>query len=171
MGYNAQADSCYWEGNRMKPAVARVHAALKAAGLDTQIVEFDESTRTAQEAAAAIGTQVEQIVKSLVFLADGEPILVLASGVNRVDTGKLGAQLGKRITRANADQARAATGFVIGGTPPVGHPAPLPIVIDQDLLHYAEIWAAAGTPNAVFVLSPDDLLRITNGEPRDIRVD
>lgn len=155
----------------MKPAIARVHATLAVRGIDAQIIEFDESTRTAEEAAAAIGTSVERIVKSLVFLADGDPILVLTSGINRVDPEKVGARLGKRIRRANADQARAATGFVIGGTPPVGHPEPLPILIDQDLLQYDEVWAAAGTPNAVFSLTPQDLVRITAGTVLDVRTD
>lgn len=155
----------------MKPAIARVHATLAVRGIDAQIIEFDESTRTAEEAAAAIGTSVERIVKLLVFLADGDPILVLTSGINRVDPEKVGARLGKRIRRANADQARAATGFVIGGTPPVGHPEPLPILIDQDLLQYDEVWAAAGTPNAVFSLTPQDLVRITAGTVLDVRTD
>jgi len=154
-----------------QPAVERVRAALAAAGVDTEVVEFVESTRTAAEAAAAIGTTVERIVKSLVFLAGDEPILVLASGVNRVDTRKLAQVTGRPVKRADADQARAATGYVIGGTPPIGHPAPLPTYIDADLLAYDVVWAAAGTPNAVFSITPDELLRITGGQVLDLRVD
>ena len=154
-----------------QPAVERVRAALAAAGVDTEVVEFAESTRTAAEAAAAIGTTVERIVKSLVFLAGDEPILVLASGINRVDTRKLAEATGRPVKRADADQARAATGYVIGGTPPIGHPAPLPTYIDADLLAYDLVWAAAGTPNAVFSITPDDLLRVTGGQVLDLRVE
>lgn len=155
----------------MKPAIRRVRAALAAAGVDAEIVEFAESTRTAAEAAAAIGTTVERIVKSLVFLAGDDPVLVLASGVNRVDLRKLSAATGTPVKRADADQARAATGYVIGGTPPVGHPTPLATYVDADLLAYDLVWAAAGTPNAVFAITPDDLVRITGGQVHDLRVD
>ena len=119
--------------------------------------EFPEGTRTAQDAAAAIGCTVGQIVKSLVFLRDGEPILVLCSGANTVDAQRLG------LDKADANVVRRATGFAIGGVPPYGHPAPLETLVDEDLLGYDEIWAAAGTPRSVFPLTPDELVERTGG--------
>jgi prolyl-tRNA editing enzyme YbaK/EbsC (Cys-tRNA(Pro) deacylase) len=119
--------------------------------------EFPEGTRTAQDAAAAIGCTVGQIVKSLVFLRDGEPILVLCSGANTVDAQRLG------LNKADANVVRRATGFAIGGVPPYGHPAPLETLVDEDLLGYDEIWAAAGTPRSVFPLTPDELVERTGG--------
>jgi Cys-tRNA(Pro) deacylase len=145
----------------MKASVQRVADTLAQLGIQVEITEFAESTRTAEEAAAAVNSTVGQIVKSLVFLAGGQPILALVSGANRVDTGKLAAVAGGPITRANADNVREATGFSIGGIPPVGHATPLPTYIDRDLLQYERVWAAAGTPNAVFPIAPDDLQRIT----------
>ncbi|MDE3229101.1 MAG: YbaK/EbsC family protein [Chloroflexota bacterium] len=151
------------------PNIERVKAALHEQGIEAEPVEFAESTRTSAEAAAAIGTTVAQIAKSLVFLADGQPLLVIASGVNRVDTKKLGALLAMKITRADADAVRAATGFPIGGVPPLAHTTPLRTVIDEDLLAYPTIWAAAGTPNAVFQTTPADLRKMTDGQVADIR--
>ncbi|MGH2388735.1 MAG: YbaK/EbsC family protein [Chloroflexota bacterium] len=145
----------------MKAAVRRVHDALQASGVEPRIVEFSESTRTAEDAARAIGTTVERIVKSLVFVADDRPVLVLVSGVNRVDMARLASVLGAEARRANADAVRAATGFAIGGVPPLGHATALPILLDEDLLHYDLVYAAAGTPNAVFPIAPDMLLRVT----------
>jgi prolyl-tRNA editing enzyme YbaK/EbsC (Cys-tRNA(Pro) deacylase) len=130
--------------------------------------EFSESTATAAAAAAAIGVRVEQIVKSLVFMAGEQPILVLASGPNRVDVHKVGALAGQAITRANADQVRQYTGFAIGGVPPVGHAQSLVTYVDRDLLQYDEVWAAAGTPNRVFAIAPSDLVRITDGTVDDV---
>lgn len=130
--------------------------------------EFSESTATAAAAAAAIGVRVEQIVKSLVFMAGEQPILVLASGPNRVDVHKVGALAGQPITRANADQVRQFTGFAIGGVPPVGHAQRLATYVDRDLLQYEEVWAAAGTPNRVFAIAPTDLVRITDGTVDDV---
>ena len=153
----------------MKPSVQRVRDALAAADLHPEIVEYAETTKTAQAAAEALGTTVERIVKSLVFLADGEPLVVLASGVNRVDTAKLGRELGKRIDRADAAQVRAATGFAIGGVAPVGYPAPVETLIDRDLLQYDVVWAAAGTPNHVFPIAPADLVRVSGGRVLDVR--
>jgi prolyl-tRNA editing enzyme YbaK/EbsC (Cys-tRNA(Pro) deacylase) len=150
-------------------AVARVTASLAAHGLEQlPMREFDERTATAADAAAAIGTSVGRIVKSLVFMAGEQPILVLASGPNRVDVDKVGRIVGRRITRANADQVREVTGFAIGGVPPVGHPRALATYVDQDLLQYDEVWAAAGTPNAVFCIEPRDLVRITGGVVDDV---
>lgn len=151
------------------PNIERVKAALHEQGIEAEPVEFAESTRTSAEAAAAIGTTVAQIAKSLVFLADGQPLLVIASGVNRVDTKKLGALLAMKITRADADAVRATTGFPIGGVPPLAHTTPLRTVIDEDLLAYPTIWAAAGTPNAVFQTTPADLRKMTDGQVADIR--
>lgn len=151
------------------PNVERVRAALAELGVTAEPVEFAESTRTSAEAAAAIGTSVAQIAKSLVFLAGDTPALVIASGVNRVDTGKLARALGAPIRRADAETVRRATGFPIGGVPPVGHTEALRTVIDQDLMRYATIWASAGTPNAVFETTPAELARMTGGLVADVR--
>jgi prolyl-tRNA editing enzyme YbaK/EbsC (Cys-tRNA(Pro) deacylase) len=125
-----------------------------------------QTTRTAAEAAAAIGCTVAQIAKSLVFrgMRTNTPLLVIASGTNRVDEGKLAALVGEPIAKADAAFARKHTGFAIGGVPPVGHPAPLQTFLDEDLQQYGEIWAAAGTPHAVFRLTPNDLLALTSGK-------
>jgi prolyl-tRNA editing enzyme YbaK/EbsC (Cys-tRNA(Pro) deacylase) len=152
-----------------KSAVTRVMAALGAHGLDhLPVREFTERTATAADAAAAIGTSVACIVKSLVFMAADQPILVLASGPNRVDVDKVGRLVGESIVRANANQVRQATGFAIGGVPPVGHPHALATYVDRDLLQHEEVWAAAGTPNTVFAIKPDDLVRITDGLVEDV---
>ncbi|MCC7368247.1 MAG: YbaK/EbsC family protein [Chloroflexi bacterium] len=155
----------------MKPSVKRVADALHAAGIDAEIRQTPASTRTAEEAAAAVGATVPRIVKSLVFLADGEPILALVSGSNRLDTARLGAALGKSIARADAATVRAATGFAIGGVPPLGHTTPLPVIIDRDLTTFDVVWAAAGTPNAVFPVAPAELVRATGGTVLDLKVE
>jgi prolyl-tRNA editing enzyme YbaK/EbsC (Cys-tRNA(Pro) deacylase) len=154
-----------------KGSVARVREALARLGLEAEIREFDASTRTSADAAAAIGCTVAQIAKSVIFRAKtaGQPVLVIASGVNRVDEKKLEAAVGDRIGRADADFVRATTGFAIGGVAPVGHTGPVRIFIDQDLNQYAEIWAAAGSPNAVFRLTPADLQRVTGGTVMVVR--
>lgn len=152
----------------MKASVAKVVAALAGLGVDAQVTEFPQSTRTAEEAAAAVGGQLGQIVKSLVFVAGEQPILALVSGANRADPAKLAALAGAPIRRADADAVRAATGFSIGGVPPVGHATPLPTYLDRDLLQYATVWAAAGTPNAVFPIAPTELERITGGTVADL---
>ena len=150
----------------MKPATApsalKVQAAL---GDKHQVLEFDATTRTAADAAAAIGCTVAQIAKSLIFRAVGSnrPVLVVASGVNRVDEAKVAETVGEQIARADADFVREATGFAIGGVPPVGHKERPIVLIDESLMSFAEIWAAAGTPNAVFRLTPSDLLALTGG--------
>jgi prolyl-tRNA editing enzyme YbaK/EbsC (Cys-tRNA(Pro) deacylase) len=138
-------------------AVDRVSAALARAGVDAEIREFPEGTRTAPEAAAAVGCEVGQICKSLVFRVGDEPLLVVASGANRVDEGRLGA------VKADARWVREQTGFAIGGVPPVGHEPPLETVIDEDLLRYDVVWAAAGTPRAVFAIAPDALVSVSGG--------
>ncbi|HEX5547961.1 MAG TPA: YbaK/EbsC family protein [Ktedonobacterales bacterium] len=152
----------------MKASVQRVADALKQLDINVEITEFAESTRTAEEAAAAVNSTLGQIVKSLVFLAGEQPVLALVSGTNRVDTEKLAAVAGGTIKRANADIVREATGFSIGGVPPVGHTTPLPTYLDRDLLQYQVVWAAAGTPNAVFPIAPDELQRITNATVVDL---
>lgn len=152
----------------MKASVQRVADALAQLGIQAEITEFAESTRTADEAAAAVNATVGQIVKSLVFLADERPVLALVSGVNRVDTERLAKVAGGPITRANADLVREATGFSIGGVPPVGHTTPLPTYLDHDLLQYERVWAAAGSPNAVFPITPDELQRIANATVADL---
>ncbi|MCI0521626.1 MAG: YbaK/EbsC family protein [Chloroflexi bacterium] len=150
----------------LSASAVKVQSALEALGLQLQVVELPASTRTAVEAAQAVGCQVGQIVKSLVFKGkrSERPILVAASGANRVDEKRIEARIGEPLGKADADFVRQRTGFVIGGVPPVGHAEPLLTFIDQDLLQYAEIWAAAGTPNAVFRLTPADLQRMTGGE-------
>jgi Cys-tRNA(Pro) deacylase len=152
----------------LRPAAQRVQDALRGLGLDAEVLEFAEATRTSQEAAAAVGCEVGQIAKSLVFTAGGRPVLAIASGSNRVDTAKLAAVAGGKVDRADADTVRAATGYAIGGVPPVGHATPLPVFIDEDLLRFPRIFAAAGTPNAVFPVTPADLVRITGGRVADI---
>ncbi len=143
----------------------RVQDALREKGFGFEVVELPQSTRSAAEAAQAVGCRVEQIAKSLVFRAmeSGRPVLVIASGANRVNERRLGELIGERIGKADADFVREATGFAIGGVPPVGHVQPVQTLIDEDLLRYDEIWAAAGTPNAVFRLAPGDLVAITGG--------
>ena len=143
----------------------KVQQALNAIGLQLEVVELPASTRTSQEAAQAIGCQVAQIAKSIVFQAGSSqrPVLVIASGPNRVNEKEIERLVGEPIGKADADYVRRRTGYVIGGVPPLGHAEPLQTFIDQDLLQYPEIWAAAGTPHAVFHLTPDELLRITGG--------
>ena len=134
-------------------------------GFSNQVVELPDSTRTAQEAAAAIGCQVAQIAKSIVFhlqRAD-RPLLVVASGVNRVNERRLSNQLGDVLGKADASFVRERTGFVIGGVPPLGHIMPVATIIDEDLFQYEAIWAAAGHPKAVFQLTPDELTKMTHG--------
>ena len=154
----------------MKPASApsalKVQAAL---GPRFTVLEFDAGTRTAADAAAAIGCTVAEIAKSLVFRAEsGKSVLVIASGANRVDEKKAAAVVGERIGRADADFVREATGFAIGGVPPLGHATQPIVLIDQGLMQFGEIWAAAGTPNAVFRLTPADLVALTGGVVAEI---
>jgi len=151
--------------DKLPPSAQKVQEALTALGLACQVVELPASTRTAQEAAQAIGCTVAQIVKSLIFrgMRTGKPILVLASGVNRVNEKRLGEIAGEPVGKADADFVRQKTGFAIGGVPPVGHPAAIETYIDADLLQYPEVWAAAGTPRAVFRLIPQDLQKMNRG--------
>ena len=149
----------------LSAAAQRVQDALKAMGVTSQVVELPESTRSAAEAAQAIGCRVEQIVKSLVFRGQStnRPILAVVSGGNRVDEEKLAVLVAEPVAKADAEYVRQRTGYAIGGVPPVGHVESLVCVVDEDLLQYEQIWAAAGTPRAVFRLTPADLQRITDG--------
>ena len=149
----------------LRAAAQRVQDALKALGVVCQVVELPESTRSAAEAAQAIGCRVEQIVKSLVFRGQStdRPILAIVSGGNRVAEEKLALLVAEPVAKADADYVRQRTGYAIGGVPPVGHVESLMCVVDEDLLQYEQIWAAAGTPRAVFRLTPADLQRITDG--------
>ena len=149
----------------------KVQDALSQSGLKIQVVELPASTRTSAEAAQAVGCQIGQIAKSLIFKTceTQRPILVIASGANRVDELKIGARLGEPIGKADAEFVRSRTGFVIGGVPPIGHIEVIKTFIDEDLLAFEQIWAAAGTPHAVFPLKPADLVKITNGEVIQVR--
>jgi Cys-tRNA(Pro) deacylase len=155
----------------VKAAVARVVEALRAADVTAEITEFTESTRTAADAARAVGATVGQIVKTLVFVAGEQPILALVSGANRADVAKLAALVGAPVRQANAATVRAATGYAIGGVPPLGHLTTLPTYLDADLRPYARVWAAAGTPNAVFPITPADLERITGARVVNLAAD
>jgi prolyl-tRNA editing enzyme YbaK/EbsC (Cys-tRNA(Pro) deacylase) len=149
----------------LSESAAKVQAALKALGLECAVVELPGSTRTAVEAAQAVGCTVGQIVKSLIFRGkdSNRPLLALVSGSNRVDEKKLAALAGEPAEKADAEFARLHTGFAIGGVPPVGHSQRLSTFIDEDLFQYAEVWAAAGTPHAVFPIAPQDLAQATGG--------
>ena len=151
--------------SELKASAQRVQDALTARGFSNQIVELADSTRTAAEAAAALGCTVGQIAKSLIFRGaqTGQALLVIASGANRVNEKQMATQLGEPLQKATADFVREQTGFAIGGVPPIGHAQPVTTVIDEDLLQFAEIWAAAGHPHAVFRLTPDELVRMTEG--------
>jgi len=153
----------------VKPAAARIQAALDALGLGRTVLELPVDARTSQQAADAVGVGVGQIAKSLVFTVDGAPVMVIASGVNRVDERKLAALTGGKIRRADADTVRRVTGYAIGGVPPFAHDTVLPIWIDEDLLGHDLIYAAAGAPDCVFPLTPDDLLRATGGRVADLK--
>ena len=143
-----------------------VHQHLRAAGLTPLIHELPDSTRTAREAASALGCDVGAIASSLLFLAEGEPLLVMTSGRHRVDTDILASTLGvSSMEMAPAARVRDVTGQAIGGVAPVGHPTPVRTVVDQSLRDYPTIWAAAGTPHTVFALTYDELLTLTNGTP------
>jgi Cys-tRNA(Pro) deacylase len=154
----------------MHPNVARVTEAARAAGVDISVERFPEGTRTAADAARAVGCEVGQIVKSLVFMADARPVVALVSGANRVHLGRLATAVGAtEARRADGDEARAATGFAIGGVPPFGHASHVAVVIDRDLLAFDRVWAAAGLPDAVFAIAPDDLLRASGGTIADVK--
>lgn len=149
----------------LQPSAQKVQEALAAAGFASAVIELPDSTRTAAEAAAAVGCDVAQIVKSLVFRGrtSGRAVLVVASGSHRVDEARVAAIVGEEIEKATAGFVREQTGFAIGGVPPIGHAHPSIAVVDEALLAHARIWAAAGHPRAVFALTPDELVRMTGG--------
>ena len=157
--------------NELSASAQRIQQVLAGKGLQLKVVELPGSTRTAREAAQAVGCQIGQIAKSLVFCGQksGTAVLVIASGANRVDEKKLSRFLAEPVIKPDAEFVRQVTGFVIGGVPPVGHAQPLRTFIDSDLLTYAQIWAAAGTPHALFALTPADLLEMTGGQVAEIR--
>jgi prolyl-tRNA editing enzyme YbaK/EbsC (Cys-tRNA(Pro) deacylase) len=150
----------------LSPTAQKVQDLLTSRGFDCQVIEFQESTRTAQEAADRAGCTLGQITKSLIFKGrtTGKPILVLTSGANRVDEKLINEYAGEPIGRADADFVRAVTGFAIGGVPPLGHAQKIETYLDQDLLQFKAIWAAAGTPNAIFELTPAALQKMTDGK-------
>ena len=139
---------------------------LKQMGLNGEVVEFEETTRTAADAAAAIGCGLGQIVKSIIFREEpsGKPLLVFTSGANRVDEILIEGMIGQKLAKADADFVRTTTGYAIGGVPPFGYKRLLHTFLDEDLMHYSELWAAAGTPNAVFPLTPAELLQHTGAK-------
>lgn len=149
----------------MAGAVERFVEAARGRGLEVDVHHWPEGTRTAQDAADAVGCDVAQIVKSLVFVADGAPVVALTSGANRVGTAKLADVLGAaEVRKADADEARDATGFSIGGTPPLGYVQPVRVVMDEDLLRFDEVWAAAGTHDTTFPATPSSLRRAAGAE-------
>jgi prolyl-tRNA editing enzyme YbaK/EbsC (Cys-tRNA(Pro) deacylase) len=153
----------------MTGAIDRFVEAARDGGVEPQVRRFPEGTKTAQDAARAIGCDVGQIVKSLVFIADGRAVMAYTSGANRVDVGRLAEAVGAGdVRRATPEEARSATGFAVGGTPPFGHPQRLESVLDEDLLRWDEVWAAAGTPDSVFPLAPAVLLGVSGARPVDL---
>lgn len=150
----------------LSKSAASIQAVLEKKGIESKVAEMPASTRTAQEAADAIGCEVAQIVKSLIFRIreSEEPLLILTSGVNRVNEKQIARHLGKKIEKGDADFTRRVTGFAIGGIPPIGHLQAIRTLIDQDLLKHEVCWAAAGTPHAVFSLKSSDLVALTDGE-------
>jgi prolyl-tRNA editing enzyme YbaK/EbsC (Cys-tRNA(Pro) deacylase) len=149
-------------------AIERFTGAARELGIEPQIRRFPEGTKTAADAAAAIGCELAQIVKSLVFMASDRPVIAFTSGANRVDPAKLARVVGATSARrATPEEARDATGFAVGGTPPFGHPQPVRSYVDPALLAFQEIWAAAGTPDSVFPLTPSELQGATGAETAD----
>ena len=151
---------------QLKNSAQKIQDILHQYALGLEVMEFQETTRTSQEAANAIGCEVGQIAKTLIFKGKttGKPICIIASGKNRVDEKKITQILREEIEKPDAEFVLGATGFAIGGVPPIGYKLDIKPLIDEELMNYSEIWAAAGTPNSVFRLSPKDLLRITQGK-------
>jgi prolyl-tRNA editing enzyme YbaK/EbsC (Cys-tRNA(Pro) deacylase) len=156
----------------LKSSARKVQAALEEAGFSCRVVELPGSTRTSPEAAEAVGCRVEQIAKALVFKGrqSGRPVLVIASGANRVAEQKVGALVGEPVKMARAEYVREHTGYAIGGIPPLGHATPMTTLIDEDLLLNDPIWAAAGTPHSMFALTPNDLKRMTSGRVCNVKL-
>jgi prolyl-tRNA editing enzyme YbaK/EbsC (Cys-tRNA(Pro) deacylase) len=158
--------------SEISPTAQKFQEALNSLGYEFTVIEFTESTRTAQEAADRVGCTLGQIVKSLIFKGQstGKPILVLTSGSNRVNEKQVSVYVGESIGRADAEFVRAATGYAIGGVAPIGYLQPMDTYLDEDLLQYATLWAAAGTPKAVFELTPDALQKMTGGKAVRVKV-
>jgi len=155
----------------LSPTAQRVQDLLATGGFACTVIEFEKSTRTSQEAAERAGCTLGQITKSLIFRGEtsGKAILVLTSGANRVDEKRVGQYAGEPIGRADAAFVRSMTGFAIGGVPPLGHAQQIETYLDEDLMQYATIWAAAGTPNAIFELTPAQLQQMTNGKVTGVK--
>lgn len=156
---------------KLSPTAQKIQDALDDLGFDLRVIEHTESTRTAQEAADRVGVTLGQIVKSLVFKGkkSGKPILVLTSGANRVNEKRIKEHSGEKIERADAQFVREVTGYAIGGVPPIAHARAMETYLDKDLLQYDTIWAAAGTPKAVFELTPEDLQKMTGGKVAGVK--
>ena len=149
--------------------MSRFEAWLADSGIGVAVKQFPVGTRTAGDAARAIGCDVGQIVKSLVFVAAGRPVVALVSGANRLDEGRLAAVAGAPVAKADAETARGATGYSIGGVPPFGHATEVPVFMDRDLLSHAVVWAAAGRPDSVFEISPQSLRELSQAEVADLK--
>jgi prolyl-tRNA editing enzyme YbaK/EbsC (Cys-tRNA(Pro) deacylase) len=165
-------EACMNNSKNLSKSAQSVQAALLQKELSSEVIELSSSTRTANDAAKALGCEVAQIVKSLLFRSEStrQPILVLVSGANRVDEKIIGKLVCEQIVKADADFTREITGFAIGGVPPIGHKNTITnILIDKDLLKFQIVWAAAGTPNAVFSLHSGDLEKLTNGKVISIK--
>ena len=156
---------------QLSPSAQKIQALLNSLGYNYTVIEHTESTRTAQEAADRAGCELGQIVKSLIFRGktSGKPILVLTSGVNRVDEKRISGYAGEPISRADADFVRTVTGYAIGGVPPIGHNEKMETYLDEDFLQYKMVWAAAGTPNAIFELTIADLQKMTEGKITQVK--
>jgi prolyl-tRNA editing enzyme YbaK/EbsC (Cys-tRNA(Pro) deacylase) len=147
----------------------RFEAWLADSGIGVAVKQFPTGTRTAVDAARAVGCEVGQIVKSLVFVAAGRPVVALVSGANRLDEGRLAAVAGSPVTKADAETARGATGYAIGGVPPFGHATDVPVFMDRDLFDHGAVWAAAGRPDSVFEISPERLRELSQAEVADLK--
>jgi prolyl-tRNA editing enzyme YbaK/EbsC (Cys-tRNA(Pro) deacylase) len=150
--------------------VNRFETWLASTDFGVKVREFPQGTRTAADAARAVGCDVGQIVKSLVFVAGGKPVVALVSGANRLHEGRLGAVAGEPVLKADAETARAATGYSIGGVPPFGHATDVTVYMDRDLLGFGVVWAAAGRPDSVFEIGPERLRELSNAQVIDLKV-
>ena len=150
--------------------VSRFEVWLAESGIDVNVKRFPEGTRTALDAARAVDCEVGQIVKSLVFVAGGRPVVALVSGANRLDEERLAAVAGEPVTKADAETARTATGYAIGGVPPFGYATEVPVFMDRDLLDHGVVWAAAGRPDSVFEISPGRLRELSQAVVADLKV-
>ena len=150
--------------------MTRFESWLAESGAGVTVRQFPQGTRTAADAARAVGCEIGQIVKSLVFVAAGRPVVALVSGPNRLDESRLAALAGEPVEKADANTARSATGYAIGGVPPFGHAVDVPVFMDRDLLAYAVVWAAAGRPDSVFEIAPERLRELSNAQVMDLKV-